>query len=248
MRTSDLETSPSELKVMPWGEYRSKAVSASSIGEYWYCSAKVLNARLHGRIETEETETGSGYHEEETTKVIGALGPLRKIKVESVYDVMKLSHDNIRNALKGRKVLANSETTVLFWAIHPERKYIGVPESRCTNGKEPILMDFKTTGRLPHEAWIDHRTQLGAYMLGIERLGFRQSYGIVRYVLRSKQPTEIADFKVYLDDNLRLHVSTTSDAVHKVLDGGSPQPTKNLNKCRACAYDDLCRWSLTRVC
>jgi CRISPR/Cas system-associated exonuclease Cas4 (RecB family) len=246
VRTSGLEISPSELKIMPWGQYRSKAVSASSIGEYWYCSAKVLNARLYGHIETAETETGSEYHEEETNKVIGALGPLRKIKIESVHDVMKLSHTNIRDALKGRKVLANSETTVLFWAIHPEQKYIGVPDKAdCTNGKEPILMDFKTTRRLPGEAWIDHRTQLGAYMLGIERLGFRQSHGIIRYVLRDR-PTEIADFKVYLDEHLRLHVSTTSDAVHKVLDGGEPQPTKNPNKCRACAYNDICRWSLTR--
>jgi CRISPR/Cas system-associated exonuclease Cas4 (RecB family) len=246
MRTSGFELNP-DLKATPLGQYRGKAVSASSMGEYWYCSAKVLNSRLYGHVETEETETGSEYHEEVTTKVIGTLGPLRKVRVESVYDAMKLSHDNISNALKGRKILANSEETVLFWAIHPEWRYIGVPDKAdCTNGKEPVIMDLKTTGRLPGEAWIDHRIQLGAYMLGVEQLGFRQSYGIVRYVLRN-DPTESADFKVYLDDYLRLHVSTTSEAVHKILDGGQPQPTKNPNKCRVCSYNDVCKWSLTRA-
>jgi len=237
---------PLELKKTTWRKFLSQSVGASSIGEYWYCPAKIANARTFGEAETTETVKGSEYHEIEAKTIIEKLGPLKKVKVESVFDIMKLSRDNIEAALMNREILANSEEDVLFWSVLPEARYIGVPDKAdCTNAEEPILMDFKTTARLPGDAWVDHRIQLGAYMLGIERLGFGQSYGIVRYVSRLDS-TLTTDFKVYLDGYLRDEVLATAQEVHKIFLGGKPRPTSNPNKCKACPYRKVCEWSLAR--
>ena len=237
---------PSEMGQMPWKKFRARSVSASSIGEYWFCSAKVVNAALLGEVETEEAIIGSGYHEKVATQIIQKLGPLQRVEVESVRDIMNLSRDNILDAIERREILANSDEDILFWAISPELKYVGVPDKAdCTDGI-PVLMDFKTTNRLPGEAWTNHRIQLGAYMIGIEKLGFQQEYGIVRYVLR-QDPATIADLRVFLDGYLRDEVVTTARAVHSIVFGGvEPRPTTNPNKCAKCPYNDVCRWSLVK--
>ena len=237
---------PPEIKQMPWAKFRGESISTSSIGEYWFCSAKVVNAALFGKIETEEATTGSSYHEDVTTQIIEKLGPLEKVEVESVQDIMKLSRDNLMSAIKEHEILANSDENVLFWAMSPELKYVGVPDKAdCTNSI-PVLMDFKTTAKLPGEAWTNHRVQLGAYMLGVERLGFRQEYGIVRYVLR-QDPNVTADFKVHFDGYLRDEVFSTARSVHDLIfKGAEPRPTTNPNKCAKCPYNGVCKWSLVK--
>ncbi len=237
---------PAKLGPTSWHDFLGNAVSASSIGEHWFCAAKVLNTATYGNVETEETKAGSDYHEERAIEAIKKLGPLKKVKIETLDDVIKLSRDNIARALARRQVLANGEETVLFWAVSPELRFVGVPDKvDCTNGKEPIVMDFKTTGRLPSDAWTDHRVQVGAYMIGVANLGFKQSYGIIRYSLRDT-PSETADYKVYFDEYLKRQVAETAQTVHDILDGSEPRPTTNSNKCRSCAYNQVCKWSLVR--
>ena len=237
---------PPELSQMSWAKFRGATISASSMGEYWFCAGKVVNTTLFGDVETEETTKGSDYHEKTTAQIIDRLGPLKQAEVESIQDVMTLSYNNISNAIRGHEVLANSDEDILFWAISPELKYIGVPDKADCTGSGPVLMDFKTTARLPGEAWTDHRIQLGAYMIGIERLGFRQDYGVIRYVLR-QDSNVTADFKVYLDGYLRDEVVNTARAVHGIVyDGVEPRTTTNPNKCTKCPYNDVSRWSLIK--
>jgi CRISPR/Cas system-associated exonuclease Cas4 (RecB family) len=221
-------------------------MGASSLAEYWYCAAKIVNSASLGPIETEEKTAGTEFHETETTRIIKALGPLKKVKVKSLSDVMNLSRDNLASALRSKQILANSETQVLFWSIVPDLGIVGVPDKAdCQEGDEPVLMDFKTTARLPSEAWVDNRIQLGAYMLGMERLGFRQTYGLLNYVHRDN-PGSTVTFKIYLDNYLREQVAQTCREVAQLLDGVDPIPTKNPNKCRKCEYHNKCKWSQSR--
>jgi CRISPR/Cas system-associated exonuclease Cas4 (RecB family) len=232
-----------KLQSLPWNRFLQRSSGASSLAEYWYCPAKIINSVSLGAIETEEKTTGTEFHETETTRIIKSLGPLRKVKVKTLYDVMRLSYENLVGALRRREVIANSENQVLFWSIVPDLGIVGVPDKAdCQEGGEPVLIDFKTTARLPGEPWVDNRIQLGAYMIGLERLGFRQTYGLLKYVLRD-EPSSSVVFKLYLDDYLRNQVARTSQEVARILDGTTPTPTKNPKKCRACEYHYLCKWS-----
>lgn len=242
-RSPDFGLAP-EVAKMSWRRFLTEAVFPSSMADYWYCPAKIVNMQLYGSIKTEVTERGSVYHEEVTVKIIKKLGPLRKVKIETVYDVMRHAYYNISGALSDGHVLANSEDAVLFRAVSPELKIAGMPDKAdCRNGKEPILMDFKTTKNLPSEAWASNSIQLGAYMIGVERLGFRQTCGVIRYVLESNG-CEYREFKVYLDNYLRDEVKKTAELVRSILNSGDPRPTSNPRKCAACSYRDLCQWSL----
>lgn len=234
------------LKNTQWEEFLSKSISASSIGEWWFCQALITNDKLFGEIETPETIQGSQIHEEEASEIIKALGPLEEVKVESLFDAMIHSRRNIENALRQKDVLANSEDTILFRAICPEIGYVGTPdEVDCSNGRNPIVVELKTTGNRPWKPWTNHEAQIGAYMLGMERLGFHQSYGRLRYRVRDSD-APITEFIVNMDDRLRNLVLSSAKSIISILSGSDPEPTGNVNKCRSCKYSQLCQWSLSR--
>lgn len=234
------------LKTTQWEEFLSRSISASAIGEWWFCPALISNQKLYGDIKTPETIEGSRLHEEEASKIIEGLGPLEEVEVVSLFDAMVHSRRNIENALLNREILANSEDTILFRAICPEIGYVGKPdEVDCTNGKEPTVVELKTTGSLPRKPWTNHEAQIGAYMLGMERLGFHQSYGRLRYKQRhTKAP--VTEFVVNMDDRLRNLVHSSARSIINILDGSEPEPTRNPKKCRSCKYSQLCRWSLVK--
>jgi CRISPR/Cas system-associated exonuclease Cas4 (RecB family) len=157
---------------------------------------------------------------------------------------MMHSRLNLASALKARQVLANSEENVLFRCIVPETGYIGLPDiADCRNGKQPVLVETKTTGRLPMEPWMDNRIQMGVYLIGLERLSYHPEHGIVEYRLRTDSSVR-ERFEIHLDTNLRQTIQETTEAVLGLLKGKEPVPCNNPRKCASCAYRDSCPWSL----
>ena len=231
------------LKKIGWRDFARTALPASTLAEYWYCPAKICNKMRQGSIETPQTVTGSQIHEEEAQEVLKKLGPLRKVKIESLFDAMMHSRLNLASALKGRQILANSEKTILFRCIVPEAGYIGLPDiADCRNGRQPVLVDMKTTGKLPTEAWMDNRIQMGVYLIGLERLSYHPKHGIIEYRLRT-DPSSRERFEIHLDRGLRQTIQETTDAVQGILSGKEPVPCNNPRKCVSCGYGDSCPWS-----
>jgi CRISPR/Cas system-associated exonuclease Cas4 (RecB family) len=123
----------------------------------------------------------------------------------------------------------------MFLSIIPELGVWGMPDcADCTDGKHPLIMETKTTWRLPKKAWDNDRVQVGIYMLGLETLGFNCIYGLLRYKL-SDEPEEVRDFRVALDNELRQVVKHTVHSMRKVLDGSAePAGADTPGKCSYC--------------
>jgi CRISPR/Cas system-associated exonuclease Cas4 (RecB family) len=233
------------LKKVGWHDFAKSALPASTLAEYWFCPAKICNKMRQGSIETPQTVAGSQIHEEEAQEVVRKLGPLKKARIHSLFDAMTHSRRNLASALKSRQILANSEKNILFRCIVPETGYIGLPDiADCRNGKQPLLVEMKTTGKLPTEAWMDNRIQMGVYLIGLERLSFRPEYGIIEYRLRT-DPSSRERFEIHLDNSLRQTIQETTDAVQDILSGKEPVPCNNPRKCMSCAYGSSCSWSMS---
>lgn len=231
------------LKKIKWSDFVKSALPASTIAEYWYCPAKIYNKMRLGDIKTPNTVTGSQIHEEEAQEVLKKLGPMKKVKILSLFDAMLHSYGNLRSALKEKQILANSEKSILFRCIVPETGYVGLPDiADCRNGKQPILVEIKTTGRIPTEAWMNHRIQMGVYIIGLERLSLKPEYGIVEYVLRT-DPSVRERFEIHMDDSLKQIIQETSEQVLGILNGKEPVPCNNPRKCSSCGYKDNCNWN-----
>jgi len=232
------------LKKIGWRDFARSALPASTIAEYWFCPAQICNRMRQGSIETPQTVAGSQIHEEEAQDVLKKLGPLKTVKIRSLYDAMMHSRLNLASALKARQVLANSEENILFRCIVPETGLIGLPDiADCRNGKQPVLVETKTTGRLPTEPWMDNRIQMGVYLIGLERLSYHPEHGILEYRLRSDSSAR-ERFEIQLDTNLRQTIQETTEAVLGLLKGQEPIPCNNPRKCASCGYRDSCPWSL----
>lgn len=234
------------LESIEWKEFVRRSLSASLIAEHYYCAAKVYNKKTLGEIDTPLTMAGTQIHEAETSKIVENLGRLQSVKIKTILDVMVLSLRNISSALRKKRVIANSEKHLLTPIILPESGLFGIPDIvDCSNGREPIIIDIKTTDRLPSHPWTNDTLQLGVYMMGIERLGFKQKYGILRYQLRNSKVQE-REFRVEFDDQLKAMIANSSKDILRILDGGEPIPTQNVRKCIACGYKNTCEWSLAK--
>jgi CRISPR/Cas system-associated exonuclease Cas4 (RecB family) len=231
------------LKKIKWSDFVKSALPASTIAEYWYCPVKIYNKIRLGDIKTPNTIAGSQIHEEEAQEVLKQLGPMKKVKIQSLFDAMLHSYRNLTIALKEKQILANSEKSILFRCIVPETGYIGLPDiADCINGKQPILVEVKTTGRIPKEVWMSHRIQIGVYIIGLERLSLKPEYGIVEYVLRTDSSIR-ERFEVRMDNSLRKTIQETSEQVLGILSGKEPVPCNNPRKCSSCGYQDSCHWN-----
>lgn len=232
------------LKKTKWHDFAKNALPASTIAEYWFCPAKIYNKKELGSVETPYTKIGTQIHEEETLDILEKLGPLQEIRIESVFDAMTHSRQNLKGALRDKQVIANSENNILFRCIVPEKRYIGVPDvADCSKGKQPILMEMKTTGKLPYDVWMDNKIQMGIYLLGLERMSFKPEFGIIEYRMRHERSAR-RSFKVYLDNELRQEVEETSQAVSEILNGKEPVAANNPRKCASCGYGQSCQWRL----
>jgi CRISPR/Cas system-associated exonuclease Cas4 (RecB family) len=224
-------------------EFSKHTVPVHILAEYWYCAAQITNRKIQGDIETPILLEGRRIHEEEAEKILAKFGPTKQIKVTSVFDAMLLSYSNIRSALRVKKTLANSKEHVLAMTILPEYAILGVPDSiDCTDGKHPIIIETKTRDKIPTDPYQDHELQVAIYMMGLERLGFKLSYGVVEYMIRDI-PWERKRYRVTLDDSLRKRaVSTAKTVVNLLSDNEEPVATRNPNKCRPCRFRESCKW------
>jgi len=179
---------------------------------------------------------GQNIHEQEAREILESLGPLVNVPhPETVEATMSFSHQQLSRALRERVTLANAEGTIMFVCIVPDLGVWGIPDcADCTNGKHPVIIETKTTGRLPNKPWDDAQVQIGVYMLGLEVLGFDCKYGLLRYKLRQK-PEAVRDFRVSLDHNLRQLVEQTAASARQVLDGAAdPAAADTPGKCASC--------------
>jgi CRISPR/Cas system-associated exonuclease Cas4 (RecB family) len=233
----------SSLTDTPFKDFSKRTVPVHILAEYWYCAAQVTNRKIQGDIETPLLLEGRRLHQEEADKILAKLGPTRRIKVTTVFDAMLLSYNNVQRALAAKKMLANSKEHVLAMTILPEYGILGVPDSiDCTDGKHPIIIETKTRDKIPTEPYQDHELQVAIYMMGLERLGFEISYGVVEYIIRDIS-WERKRYRVMLDDILRERaVSTAKTVVNLLSDREEPVATKNPNKCRPCRFKDSCTW------
>jgi CRISPR/Cas system-associated exonuclease Cas4 (RecB family) len=102
-----------------------------------------------------------------------------------------------------QKSVKNSKEHVLAMTILPEYGILGVPDSiDCTDGKHPIIVEAKTRTEFPTQPYQDHELQVAIYLMGLERLGFKLSYGVVEYMIRDI-PGERKRYHVTLDHALR---------------------------------------------
>jgi CRISPR/Cas system-associated exonuclease Cas4 (RecB family) len=223
-------------KDMSWVDFTSQALSAHWLAEYKYCQTKAI---LGMQIEEEKPKAmveGTKIHEAEAQKILEELGPLRAVKTpETVGDMLEFSRRQVERALRDRLVLANKKGKVLFLSVIPELSVWGIPDAvDCTNGTQPIIIETKTTSRLPFKVWDDSRVQIGLYILGLGVLGFDCKYGLLRYQLR-ENPEKSVEFSVFLDNGLRNLVEDTVDSATKVLCGVEyPAPPNTPNKCKNC--------------
>ncbi len=127
--------------------------------------------------------------------------------------------------------------------VIPETGIHGEPDIvDCSDGKQPVIIDIKTKDKLPSEAWFNDKLQLGVYVMGLERLGFKSKYGILKYELRHDR-NQVAEFKVQVDDNLRRHIVDSTHDILRIINGGEPVLTDNERKCIRCEYRTTCNWS-----
>ncbi len=235
-----------DLATIEWKEFVKRSLAASLIAEHNYCAAKVHNKRELGEVQTPITIAGTELHEQETSKIVESLGPLESVKLKTLLDAMTLTLGNIKSALKKKRVLANSEKHRLAITVLPEAGIVGVPDIiDCRNGEQPVIIDIKTTDKLPNDPWLNDKLQLAVYVMGLQRLGFKSNHGILQYELR-KDKKQTKEFRIDVDDSLRQLISAATKDILRIINGGEPVPTNNRNKCIPCGYRNDCKWSLAR--
>lgn len=232
-----------DIRDTPFADFVSNAVPVHMLAEYVYCAAKVPNRMLQGDIRTPVLLEGQRIHEAEAKKVLAKIGPTKRIKISTVFDAMVHTYMNITSALRKRKVLANSEKRVLFLTVLPEYGIVGKPDAvDCRDEKSPVIIETKTTDRLPLSPWPDNELQVGIYMMGLERLGFHPSHGLLEYVKR-KSPKERERYTISLNARLREEaVSAAKTVVNLLLEKEKPIATKNPRKCLPCRFISSCKW------
>jgi CRISPR/Cas system-associated exonuclease Cas4 (RecB family) len=233
-------------KAVSFREYVKHAIPVSLLSEFVYCEAKVSNKQLLGEIETPVLVEGRRLHEQDARKALRKFGPTKKARVVSLEDAMLLSYANVVLALKKRKVIANSEKKKLFIGIILDHGILGFPDFvDCKNGKWPIIVESKSTQRLPSSPWPDHQIQIVAYSMSLEVLGFNPPYAILEYVTRDKAKAK-STYQVPISADIKRRTLEISRNVAAILHGNDPNPTTNTNKCIPCAYVSQCKWSPLR--
>jgi CRISPR/Cas system-associated exonuclease Cas4 (RecB family) len=233
----------SSLEKTSFLQFGNHSIPVHVLSEYWYCAAQITNLKLQGEIETPILLEGSAIHEEWAQRALAKLGRIRHVEIKTVFDAMLFSYMNIKRALKKKSVLANAEGRLLFATILPELGVFGKPDQLdCTDGTNPIIVEIKTKESLPARAWPNDELQVGAYVLGLERLGFHPTHGLLEYVVRGNQSDQLA-FRIEMKDRLRKKIVETAAIVRRLLlDKEEPIPTKNPRKCVKCRFARACAW------
>lgn len=237
-----------KLSDIEWREFAKRSLSASLLAEHNYCAAKVYNKRELGEVETPLTLAGTEIHEQELGKIVKSMGPSKAVQLKTLLDAMALSLKNIKLALKRKRALANSGERKFALMIIPELGLYGLPDIvDASDGEQPIIIDIKTTNKLPERPWFNDKLQVAVYVMGLQRLGFQSKYGILRYQLRNDK-NQTREFRVDVDESLKQHVVDAMKDILRIINGGEPIPTDKKNKCIPCGYRNSCKWSLAKMC
>ncbi len=227
-------------------DFLQHSVAASDIAEYGYCPATITNMLAIGKIKTPVMLEGSKLHEQDAQKILSGMR-LEKMKVpETLLELLATMHIVVKNAMKKRSSLVNSDETRMYWAILPELGCIGFPDLvDCRNGT-PVVVERKKRilGNIPSEPWENHKLQLAIYMLSLERIGLKPEFGVLEYV--KPATNESRRFEVRLDEELRRKTLDAVEVVKGLIEGQKPVPTTNRHKCEHCNFADKCQWSLIR--
>ena len=184
-------------------EFLKHSVAASDLAEYGYCPATITNMLAIGKIKSPVMLEGSRLHEQDAQKILSGMR-VKKVKVpETLIELLATMHVVVKNAIKKRTFLVNSDETKMYWAILPELGCIGFPDLvDCKNGT-PVVVERKKRilGNIPIEPWENHKLQLAIYMLSLERIGFKPKFGVLEYVKPATNETR--KFEVRLNEELR---------------------------------------------
>ena len=223
-----------------FSKFLEASVSASKIGLYWYCAAKIVHQRIVGDVETMEKIGGAQRHEDAAEDILKRIGPLREISLpKKLSNVMKLMRIQVSNALARKQTLANKRDVLTYVAVVPELRCFGVPdEVDCKNGEWPLVIERKYVRRIPQKPWLDHCVQVGVYVMGLMALGFSPPYGILRYHADGLEESFRVELGKQLEDKIRTAVMQTRAILNREIE---PKPTSNPRKCRVCEYRVVCK-------
>ena len=247
--TSDGIRAPlGSIRDTAFADFVSNAVPVHLLAEYVYCAAKVPNRKIQGDIRTPVLLEGQRIHEAEAKRVLAEIGPTKRIRISTVFDAMVHAYRNITVALRKRKVLANSEKRVFFLTVLSEYGIVGRPDAvDCRDGKNPVIIETKTTDKMPLSPWPDNELQVGIYMMGLERLGFQPTHGVLEYVKRNS-PKQRKRYTIPLNAGLRQEaVSAAKTVVNLLLEKEEPIATKNPRKCIPYRFVSSCQWKPTVI-
>jgi CRISPR/Cas system-associated exonuclease Cas4 (RecB family) len=236
--------SQTDLARLKLKDFLEHSVAASDIAEYAYCPATITNMLELGKIRTPVMLEGSKLHEEDAQKILSGMR-LRKVKVpETLIELLAAMHIVVKNAMKKRSSLVNSDETRMYWAVLPELGCIGFPDLVDCKSGTPVVVERKKkiTARIPSEPWENDKLQLAIYMLSLERIGLNPESGVLEYVKPATQ--ESRRFEVHLNQELRKRTLDAVEAVKGLIKGEKPIPTNNRRKCERCKFGDKCKWSL----
>ena len=229
---------PLNLKLKDFLEH---SVAPSDVAEYAYCPATITNMLELGKIKTPIMLEGSRLHEEDARHILSGMR-LKKLKVpENLIELLAAMHIVVKNAMKRRTSLVNSEETKMFWAVLPELGCVGFPDLVDCKSGTPVVVERKKkiTAQIPSEPWESDKLQLALYMLSLERIGLTPKSGVLEYVKSATK--ERRRFEVQLNQELRKRTLDAVKAVKRLMNGEQPTPTNNPRKCERCKFGDRCK-------
>jgi predicted RecB family nuclease len=229
------------------------AISASAIGEQYYCEMKVEQSYLHEEIKTEQKEEGDALH-------------------DAIFAMKKTSFDEL-----AKQIQSGRQCVVAFPLVakHGEMTLIGQPDAVVFQGRRPIyLIELKTTRGATTIVYDGQRAQANTYGYLLDQIGFdcsvlklivvklRQAEGLsgkqkskfLPFLMRVLASGEdLSNVAKHSKEDVVIHTfpyerQTAVGDFQRVggywLGKREPIPATNPNKCRACEFARLCPSSL----
>jgi CRISPR/Cas system-associated exonuclease Cas4 (RecB family) len=235
---------------------REQAVWASDLGNYGYCACKISNAATYGEEKTLEMEKGTTIHEliaEEDIQVIYDRGfRPRKIKTETLEDVMNLNRHNL-SILQDKMVLPDNRIHRSYYGVvFNDPPIVGVPDAigRVNRGWF-VVFEKKEKVAPDGTPYFGQRLQMAAYLMSLEHLGIEKCFGVV-HATRERPFDLPMEKRVFLTEQDRTDVRQAAKIIRDIrAKTALAIPTPNPNKCVPCQYGpkqlDVCESSPLRT-
>jgi len=225
------------------------SILASDIAEQYFCEKKVEMHYLHGEVETEEKNIGTGAHEK---LLEGAMKTNRRELWQKIYDKKPVFALEMLLLAKYRGlILAGRPDSVLFQKGYP-------------------LIVFEYKFSRSDIAYLAHHVQARTYGVLLRNMGFDTSrlfYAIVIADPEAKNDTELKrrvidaivkngpkESALKIEHaGIHFHKFSYEDAekdldwaVEFWMNSREAKSTRNMNKCKNCEYRVECRRSTHR--